>query len=302
MKKVFLTIAIALTLVACGQQDDKKDQSQGTDQQKVIIPPGMPTPPVKNYGSTSLTMEPNTQGQSDVPVLKMEEGKPLDLSQLTGKVKKSMGEQATEMIDSIRYQAEQGNADYQYFYGACYEQGWGVPIDYSKAFEWYQKSAQQDQKFSFNALGNLYRTGQGTRQDLQESFKCFQRGTEAKDPQAMLNLGNCHYFGMGTQKDLQQALKWWKESAEYGNAFAKAQMGDCYLYGMGVEKNIEKAVENFEKAAEMNVAGAQYRLGILYYKGEGVKQDITYSELLMKKARDGGMKEAQDFLDKNFKK
>ena len=35
--------------------------------------------------------------------------------------------------------------------------------------------------------------------------------------------------------------------------------------------------------------------------GNGVKQDQTYAELLMRKARDGGMKEAQDFLDRNFK-
>ena len=48
------------------------------------------------------------------------------------------------------------------------------------------------------------------------------------------------------------------------------------------------------------IAGAQYRLGILYYTGEGVKQDQTYSKLLMTKARDGGMKEAEDFMEKHF--
>jgi hypothetical protein len=32
--------------------------------------------------------------------------------------------------------------------------------------------------------------------------------------------------------------------------------------------------------------------------GTGVEQDQTYAELLMRKASDGGMKEAQDFLDR----
>ena len=46
---------------------------------------------------------------------------------------------------------------------------------------------------------------------------------------------------------------------------------------------------------------AQYRLGVMYYSGQGVKQDLAYSKMLMSKARDGGMKEAQDFLDKYFR-
>ena len=79
-------------------------------------------------------------------------------------------------------------------------------------------------------------------------------------------------------------------------------MGDCYYCGMGVEKNLDKAVAYLTRAADKDVAGAQYRLGILYYTGQGVEQDLVHSELLMKKARDGGMQEAQDFLDKQFKK
>ena len=61
-------------------------------------------------------------------------------------------------------------------------------------------------------------------------------------------------------------------------------------------------MEYYTQAADHNIANAQFRLGILYYSGYGVDQDQTYAELLMRKASDGGMKEAQDFLDKNFKK
>ena len=79
-------------------------------------------------------------------------------------------------------------------------------------------------------------------------------------------------------------------------------MGDCYYYGIGTEKDLTKAVEYLTQAADHNIANAQYRLGIMYYTGNGVKQDQTYAELLMRKARDGGMTEAQDFLNKYFKK
>ena len=77
-------------------------------------------------------------------------------------------------------------------------------------------------------------------------------------------------------------------------------MGDCYLYGLGVAQNIDQAVEYYTKASDANIANAQYRLGLLYYYGQGVDADRTHAKLLMQKARDGGMKEAQDFLDKNF--
>ena len=72
----------------------------------------------------------------------MEEGKPLDLSQLMGQ-KKSLQEQIEENIDTIRYQAEQGKAEYQNLYGICYENGWGVGQDVKEAFKWYTKAADQ---------------------------------------------------------------------------------------------------------------------------------------------------------------
>ena len=79
-------------------------------------------------------------------------------------------------------------------------------------------------------------------------------------------------------------------------------MGDCYYFGVGTEKDMAKAVEYLTQAADHNIANAQYRLGLLYYTGNGVKQDQTYAKLLMQKARDGGMTEAKDFLEKNFSK
>lgn len=305
MKKIFLTLAIAATMVACGQQGNKTEQQQANQtKHNVVIPPGMPTPPVSQpiNPNAGLATDPNPTPQDpNRPVLKIEEGKPLDLSQLNGP-RKSMEEIAVNQIDTIRYKAEHGDAEYQYFYATCFDNGWGVETDHAQAMSWYQKAAKQNHKASFNAIGNLYRIGQGVKQDDKSAFSWFQKGAEAKDAQAMLNLGNCYYYGKGTAKSLDNAIVWWSESAKSGNAYALAQMGDCYFYGMGVEKDLAKAVDCLAKAAEKNVAGAQYRLGILYYTGQGVEQDQVYSELLMKKARDGGMKEAQDFLNKQFKK
>ena len=304
MKKAIFLIAMTAMMVACGQKGDN-DNTQNSQQEskEVFVPSGVPTAPVPRLENTPITMVPESQGKDpNAPVLKMEEGKPLDLSQLMGGQKKSLGEMAAGMIDSIQKMAESGDADYEYFYGACFNEGWGVEQDMVEALKWYKKAAAQNQKFAFNAIGNIYRTGSGVQADPKQAFEWFRKGAELSDPQAMLNLGNCYYYGMGAEKNLDQAVKWWQDAANLGNAFAEAQMGDCYFYGMGVEKNLDKAVEFLTRAADKDVAGAQYRLGILYYAGQGVQQDLVRSEMLMKKARDGGMQEAQDFLDKQFKK
>lgn len=303
MKKFFLTLAVAATMVACNQQGNNETPAQDTIPQKALVPSGVPTAPVQNLENTPTTVSPEGQNNNtNVPVLKMEEGKPLDLSQLMGGQKKTMGQAAAEKIDSIQKLAESGDADYEYFYGACFNEGWGVEVDFAQALKWYKKAADQNQKFSYNAIGNIYRTGSGVQADPKLAYEWFRKGADVKDPQAMLNLGNCYYYGMGAEKNLDQAVKWWHDAADLGNAYAEAQMADCYFYGLGVEKNLDKAVEYLTRAADKNVPGAQYRLGILYYTGQGVQQDLVHSELLIKKARDGGMQEAQDFLDKQFKK
>ena len=288
-------------MVACEQKDNKEaNQPDNKDNKEVFIPQNAPVVPVPQIptGNTGLTFEAN-QNDANGPVLKIEEGKPLDLSQLQGGGK-SIEEHVAAQIDSIRYKAEHGDAKYQYAYGVCYEKGWGVEQDVKQAMAWYQKAAKEDVGPAYNSIGNFYRTGNGVAADPKQAFEWYEKGANAKDAQAMLNLGNCYYYGMGTEKDEKAAVSWWESSAEAGNAYAMAQMGDSYYFGLGVEKNLTKAIDYYTPAAEKNITSALYRLGILYYTGNGVGQDQTYAKLLMSKARDGGMKEAQDFLEKNF--
>lgn len=302
MKKILLVFAVALMMASCGQKDNK-DQGQAETKQ-TIVPPGMPVAPMPQIPPTNqgLTFE-TSQGTSNpnTPVLKLEEGQPLDFSQLQNGGK-TVEERVAAQIDSIRYKAEHDDALFQYVYGVCYEKGWGVDQDEKEALSWYRKAAVQENGPAYNAIGNYYRIGTVVKADPKQAFGYYQKGAQAKDAQAMLNLGNCYYYGMGVEKDVKTAVKWWKDAADAGNVYAISQMGDCYYFGIGTEKDLSKAVEYYTQAADHNIANAQFRLGILYYSGYGVDQDQTYAELLMRKASDGGMKEAQDFLDKNFKK
>ena len=292
MKKILFLIVTATLMTACGQKDKEQPQS-GQEKKEMEV--------FTYISPESMTATPS-EGTSDqnITVLSMEEGKPLDLSQLSGGGM-SKEELVASQIDSIRYKAEHGDVNYQYAYGVCYEKGWGVDKDLKQAVAWYQKAAQQNNGPAFNSLGNFYRMGTGVKADPKQAFEYYVKGAAVNDDQAMLNLGNCYFYGMGTEKDGQAAVQWWEKAAEKGNIYAISQMGDCYYYGLGVEKDIAKAVEKYTQAADRNVPSAQYSLGVMYYTGTGVEQDRAYAKLLMKKAADGGMKEAKDFLEKAFK-
>lgn len=62
--------------------------------------------------------------------------------------------------------AEQGNAEAQYYVARIYANGMGgVPLDYVKASEWYQRAADQKYGPALQELGYLYEEGLGVPQD-----------------------------------------------------------------------------------------------------------------------------------------
>ena len=151
MKKFLFLCAVALAFAACGQNEnkDKKEQRQ-VQEKETIVPKGVPVAPVQN-----VPVQPKgdfdqaaTTGSSDGPVLKLEEGKPLDFSQLN-MGRKSLQDQLTERIDTIRNRAEQDKTEFVYLYGLCYENGIGVPQNYEEAHMWYKIVADADQRYTY---------------------------------------------------------------------------------------------------------------------------------------------------------
>ena len=83
-------------------------------------------------------------------------------------------------LQSLIRNAEQGDADAQYYLGNCYYNGEGVERDYRKAVYWYTKAAEQ---------GNA---------------------------DAQCNLGTCYFWGNGVVKDLKKAVYWFNKAAAQG--------------------------------------------------------------------------------------
>lgn len=81
-------------------------------------------------------------------------------------------------IDTLRSYADVGNAIAQYNLGVRYAFGEGIRQDHRKAFEWYQKSAnQQNSKAQYN-LGVAYSMGEGVRQNKATAKEWFGKSCD----------------------------------------------------------------------------------------------------------------------------
>lgn len=95
-------------------------------------------------------------------------------------------------IGELTERADKGKAIAQNDLGLCYTYGRGVELDYSKGFEWYQKSSQK-----------------GCRE-------------------AIYNIGMCFYLGQGVEKDLNEALKWFQKASNSGHNVSQFFVAKCY--------------------------------------------------------------------------
>jgi TPR repeat protein len=115
--------------------------------------------------------------------------------------------------------------------GIFYEQGVGIPKDYSRALEWYERAAT-------NGV-----------------------------PDGVLKAANCYLIGMGTHTDVRKGIELLKKAADLGSAQAQYQLSGYYFRGQGVGQDIAKGLEYLEKAATGGVGMAANDLAIICLRG-----------------------------------
>jgi uncharacterized protein len=169
--------------------------------------------------------------------------------------------------------AEQGDELAQFFMGAMYDEGLGVPQNYKTAVKWYRLAAEQGHADAQNNLGSMYRLGKGVPQDYGTSVKWYRLAAEQGYAVAQLSLGGMYRKGRGVSQDYKTAVKWYTLAAEQGNAHAQYRLGWRYRKGEGVPQNHKTAVKWYRLAADQGYADAQHNLGVMYANGRGVPRD-----------------------------
>jgi TPR repeat protein len=202
----------------------------------------------------------------------------------------TMPSPATEKAD------EPKDAKMQTELGARYAMGQGVPKDYAKALQWYQKAADQGYAEAQYLLGGLYISGYGVPQDYAKALQWHQKAADQGFTNAQFGLGSFYFEGHGVPKDYAKALQWYQKAADQGLANAQYIVGVMYAEGHGMPQDYVKALQWYQKAADQGNAEAQFLLAGLYEFGRGVSKDYAMSAQWYRKAADQGYANAQYVL------
>ena len=135
-----------------------------------------------------------------------------------------------EEIKNIIKYANEGDAKNQFKLGTMYYAGQQIKQDYTAAFKWYRKAADQSNPLALNALGELYARGLGTKSDPDKALACFQAAAQQKIVTAIFNLGYIYSTGSYGQKtDIEKGISYYLQAADMGYPPAMLAMGRLQL-------------------------------------------------------------------------
>jgi len=191
----------------------------------------------------------------------------------------------------IRKAAEQGFADAEADLAELYFNGIGVPQDYAESLLWFSKAATQGNAEAEFYLGASYQYGRGITQDYAQAFKWYFKAASQGYPLAQLAVGYAYENGQGVfQKDYTLALQWYKKAADQGNANAEEHLGTMYRDGLGVPKTSAIARMWYQKAADQNDPDAKSLLANL----DTLQQQAAQQEAAQKAAAQQQIQQAAE--------
>ena len=183
--------------------------------------------------------------------------------------------------------------------GADFGEGFGAYLrgDYAAALKEWRPLAEQGHARAQFWLGAMYAGGEGVPEDAREAARWYRKAAEQGEAAAQFNLGLMYAEGEGVPEDAREAVRWVRKAAEQGHAGAQFNLGFMYDTGEGVPEDAREAVRWVRKAAEQGHALAQFGLGVMYADGEGVPEDIVLSYAWSNLAAAQGHEGSKEFRD-----
>lgn len=171
-------------------------------------------------------------------------------------------EKLPAVVKEIEQKAFEGVPEAQHDLAAIYTAGHGgVPVDYTKAVQWFREAA-------INGVAN-----------------------------ARYNLGVLYQQGMGVEKDMKKAIGWYRAAAKMNHPEAQYNLGIAYIEGIGTDYNPGKAAMHFEQAARSGITEAAYNLGLILENGLLGAPSPREALYWYKKAADAGSPEAKAAME-----
>ena len=134
------------------------------------------------------------------------------------------------------------------------------------------------------------------QKDYSAALENWSKAAQSDDLRALFALGVMYSRGLGVDKDTEKGVDYYRRAADFGFTSAQFNLGLAYYSGVGVEKNIAEAKNWWHQAAEQGHLIAQYNFASLLWTGNGTVQDQAQAMHWFRKAKNGGSRDASNFL------
>ena len=128
--------------------------------------------------------------------------------------------------------ASAGDVDGINMLGRCYECGWGVAVDYSKALVCYRRAAARDHHWAQFNLATLMLRADPTSGEVSTALTLLVRSARQGNAKAMNMIGRYREFGWNCRADRASAMRWYRRAAVRGCFRGAAHLGR-FLWTLG---------------------------------------------------------------------
>jgi TPR repeat protein len=187
--------------------------------------------------------------------------------------------------------AKQGLAIAQYTLGMFYKQGTGVDKDLSRAMDYFMLAANQQWPEAENALGDIYYDEWWAEKVKAEKLAEKIRWTSGSERSSLQRqLDDCNRHMDKTKKDV---VKFYGLSSLQGYGVACLTLGKLFRKGGIFEHNKETAENYFKLAAQRGLPEAYDQLGALYESNAKYNMEEEVKKIHYEKAHEFYSKAAQ---------
>ncbi len=149
-------------------------------------------------------------------------------------------------VESYKKAAAKKNLEAAFNLGVMYEQGIGVPINFTQSFQWYMNAAKQGYREAQFNLANMYAKGAGIPPNQRKAVEWYLQAAERGEVASQFNLGNRYAKGVGVESNVVESYKWYSLAMRAGDEEAKNMLRVVKANMSQVEiMEAEKQVKNW---------------------------------------------------------
>lgn len=175
-----------------------------------------------------------------------------------------------------------------------YANGDGVPQDWARARELYERAATRGSPVAMTSLAHVHLSGRGVPRDVAKGREWLEKAAQRNHAPAMNDLGVVfERGGPGIERDYAQARAWYEKAAAGGYARSMGNLATLYANGHGVPRDLGKAHELFLRAAANGNARSMFNLAHNYENGIGIAVDCRKALDWFRRAEAAGYESAK---------